>query len=84
MVRALGLYPSGSWFESRRAHQLFGSLLGMPTYDYKCGKCKKVIEVVHRITEEPKLLHEHCGGELFRCIGIIHVAYKGEGWARKK
>jgi len=56
----------------------------MPRYDYRCKKCNAVIEISHKITEDPKLLHEQCGGELLRCIVNIHVAYKGSGWARKR
>lgn len=55
----------------------------MPTYDYRCDKCQAVIEISHKIDEEPQLLHENCGGKLLRCIGVIQVVYRGTGWARK-
>ena len=55
----------------------------MPTYDYQCAKCQAVIEVVHKMDQKHKLLHEQCGGKLVRCINSIQVVYRGEGWARR-
>lgn len=33
----------------------------MPTYDYKCNKCKTVMEVTHSIKEDPEIACPDCG-----------------------
>jgi putative FmdB family regulatory protein len=32
----------------------------MPTYEYRCNKCKDVVEIVHSIKESPILICENC------------------------
>lgn len=57
----------------------------MPTYEYACQDpaCKGIIEVEHRMSEEPKLLCAKCGTLLRRIIaGPPAVHFKGSCWAK--
>jgi len=60
----------------------------MPTYDYECQKCKKIIEVYHSITKRLKTHKEadpetKCTGEVVRQFGNPEVVFKGKGWTPK-
>lgn len=35
----------------------------MPTYDYKCTDCEHVQEVMHRMSEKPKVKCEKCSSK---------------------
>lgn len=52
----------------------------MPTYEYRCLKCKRVFEIFHKITSSIREC-PHCGGKLERLItpnaGLI---FKGTGF----
>ncbi len=52
----------------------------MPTYEYKCGKCKKIFEIFHHISITKRKCPE-CGGKLEKLIvpsgGFI---FKGSGF----
>jgi putative FmdB family regulatory protein len=36
----------------------------MPTYEYKCEKCEKIVEIVHSIKESPKFMCEDCPDQI--------------------
>ena len=60
----------------------------MPTYDYECLKCKKIIEVYHSIMKRLKTHKEadpetKCTGEVVRQFGKPNVTFKGSGWTPK-
>jgi putative FmdB family regulatory protein len=60
----------------------------MPTYDYECQKCKKIIEVYHSIMIRLKTHREadpetKCTGEVVRQFGKPNVTFKGKGWTPK-
>ena len=40
----------------------------MPTYEYECGKCRRVFEIRQRISEPPLTTCDVCGGEVHRLI----------------
>ena len=44
----------------------------MPTYDYKCNECGKVVEVMHSSSETPKLKCENddCKGNMSKCFNV--------------
>lgn len=52
----------------------------MPTYEYRCLKCKRVFEIFHKITSSVRKC-PHCGCKLERLItpnaGLI---FKGTGF----
>jgi len=54
----------------------------MPSYTYKCNKCKK--ESVHYIPiqDRNKLLKCKCKGSLKRQVDSFSFILKGSGWAR--
>ena len=53
----------------------------MPTYEYGCGGCEKVIEVEQRITDKPISTCPTCGNTAFkRLISRTSFALKGSGW----
>lgn len=58
----------------------------MPTYEYECDKCKKVVEVMQSMTAERLKTHKECeetdcDGKVVRLIGAGGgVIFKGSGW----
>jgi len=53
----------------------------MPTYDYECLTCKRVIEVVHCMTYTGGELCPMCGTEMNKLIsGGSGIIFKGEGF----
>jgi len=54
----------------------------MPTYSYRCEKCKQEFDKFQQITEEP-LKECKCGGKLIRLIGKgSGIIFRGEGWSK--
>lgn len=43
----------------------------MPTYSYGCDNCGELLEVLHRMIEEPMVICEECNS---RCSKIIEVS----------
>jgi len=52
----------------------------MPIYEYACSACKKNIEVMQKITEEPLASCPACGGRLRKKISNTSFVLKGTGW----
>ncbi|MCM8787130.1 MAG: zinc ribbon domain-containing protein [Candidatus Omnitrophica bacterium] len=54
----------------------------MPTYDYECSKCGKIIEVFHKINQQPPIKEcPDCRGQLIRLIGCgMGLIFKGNGF----
>lgn len=53
----------------------------MPTYEYKCTKCKKTFEVLQRMSEAPIKKCPKCGGKPERLIGGgAGLIFKGSGF----
>lgn len=53
-------------------------------YDYHCKNCNNEVEVEHKITEEPKVLCDHCQFLMERIISKTHFVLKGDKWFNKK
>ena len=51
----------------------------MPMYEYKCGQCGQVFEVIQRFSDEPLTTHEGCGGTVERLISAPAFQFKGSG-----
>jgi putative FmdB family regulatory protein len=52
----------------------------MPIYEYRCGKCGKVLEKIQKFSDAPLVVHEECGGPLERLISTSALQFKGSGW----
>ena len=52
----------------------------MPTYEYRCQKCRQDFEVFQRITDEPVKECPECGGSVERLIAATNFILKGNGW----
>lgn len=53
----------------------------MPTYDYRCKKCKKRFERLQSIISPPLKKCVHCGGPVERLIGAgAGLIFKGSGF----
>ncbi len=52
----------------------------MPLYEYKCGRCGQVVEVLQRFSDEPLKVHDGCGGSLERLLSPPAFQFKGSGW----
>ena len=55
----------------------------MPIYDYVCGSCGHVVEVVHAISAPGPSVCERCGGAMKRALSAPAIVFKGSGWAKK-
>jgi putative FmdB family regulatory protein len=55
----------------------------MPTYEYRCPACDKVLTVRRSIhDEDPGYKCEDCNGkEMVQVIGVTQLNFKGTGWA---
>lgn len=68
----------------------------MPTYEYRCKKCKKIFEVFQNITAKPIKKCIHCasgpvqrligagGGFLFKGSGFHITDYRSKGYKEKQ
>jgi putative FmdB family regulatory protein len=52
----------------------------MPLYDYKCGECGHIFEVMQKITEEPLKFCPECKGPIKRLISASGIIFKGTGF----
>jgi len=52
----------------------------MPLYEYKCGSCGEVFEVIQKFSDSPLSVHEKCGGAVERLISASALQFKGSGW----
>jgi putative FmdB family regulatory protein len=53
----------------------------MPTYEYKCIKCKETVDIVHKITEEIVYFCMDCNIAMTKMFcGTVGVHFKGNGW----
>lgn len=52
----------------------------MPLYEYRCGRCGEVFEVIEKFSDAPLATHEGCGGEVERLLSPPALQFKGSGW----
>ena len=53
----------------------------MPTYEYRCDKCRDAFEECQSITADPLELCPTCGGKVVRIIsGGAGLLFKGNGF----
>lgn len=52
----------------------------MPTYEYRCEKCKKHFEFFQKISDAPLTKCPECAGTIKRLVSAASFALKGGGW----
>jgi len=52
----------------------------MPIYEYQCGQCGKVEEVIQKFSDRPLTKCKHCSGNLNKLISHSAFHLKGTGW----
>ena len=52
----------------------------MAIYEYQCIRCDRIVEVTHRMSEEPMISCLKCGSETKRIISTVGFRLKGDGW----
>jgi putative FmdB family regulatory protein len=52
----------------------------MPTYEYRCEKCKKHFEIFQKISEAPLTKCPECQGQIKRLVSAASFTLKGGGW----
>jgi putative FmdB family regulatory protein len=52
----------------------------MPLYEYQCGSCGSVFEVMQKFSDQPLAVHENCGGAVQRLLSAPALQFKGSGW----
>ena len=56
----------------------------MPTYEYRCPECGRLVEKFHSMSETPKYVCE-CGNVLLRSVsGGTAVLYRAKGFTQYK
>jgi putative FmdB family regulatory protein len=52
----------------------------MPIYEYQCGKCHEVCEVLQKAKDKPPEKCPRCGGPMVKRISSPAIQFKGTGW----
>jgi putative FmdB family regulatory protein len=52
----------------------------MPIYEYECCSCRKVIEVLQRISDKPLDYCPDCHGSVTKLVSMSAFHLKGGGW----
>jgi len=52
----------------------------VPTYDYQCRSCDRIIEVIHPMSSDGPTVCEQCGGALRRILYATGIIFKGSGF----
>ncbi len=52
----------------------------MPTYEYRCERCGRNVEVVQSFTDSPLTTCEACAGPLRKVYAPVGIVFKGSGF----
>jgi putative FmdB family regulatory protein len=52
----------------------------MPTYEYRCAKCGRHLDVYQSFSEAPLTKHDGCGGKLTKVLSPAGIVLKGSGF----
>ena len=52
----------------------------MPIYEYQCGQCGEIEEVIQKFSDKPLTKCKHCAGKLNKLISHSAFHLKGTGW----
>ncbi len=56
----------------------------MAIYEYACEKCTKIVEVIHKHDETPKIICKECSEDMHRIMSLGGFRLKGDGWTIPK
>ena len=52
----------------------------MPIYEYRCTKCRHLVEVIQKIGDRPLRKCRKCSGKLEKLVSVASFHLKGGGW----
>ena len=52
----------------------------MPIYEYRCEKCGDSFDVLQRMSDDPLVTCEKCGGTLRKVLHPVAIHFKGSGF----
>lgn len=52
----------------------------MPLYEYECGSCRKIHEVMQKFSDAPLSACPECDGPVNKIMSLSSFALKGAGW----
>jgi putative FmdB family regulatory protein len=52
----------------------------MPIYEYECGQCGRIEEVLQKFSDKPLTRCDHCSGRLRKIVSHTSFQLKGTGW----
>ena len=52
----------------------------MPVYEYQCEKCKEVVEVLQKVSDDPLTECEKCGGKIEKHFNQMNFHLYGPGF----
>jgi putative FmdB family regulatory protein len=52
----------------------------MPIYEYQCEKCKEVVEVLQKVSDDEMTECEKCGGKLGKLFNQMNFHLYGPGF----
>ena len=44
----------------------------MPVYEYQCEKCKEIVEVLQKVSDDPLTECEKCGGKIEKLFNSMN------------
>ncbi|MCX6372294.1 MAG: FmdB family transcriptional regulator [Actinobacteria bacterium] len=52
----------------------------MPIYEYRCDQCGESFDVLQRMSDDPLVTCEECGGTLRKVLHPVAIHFKGSGF----
>ena len=52
----------------------------MPIYEYRCDDCGTSFEVLQKMSDDPLVACEQCGGHLSKVLHPVAIHFKGSGF----
>ena len=52
----------------------------MPVYEYQCEKCKEIVEVLQKVSDDPLTECEKCGGKIEKLFNSMNFHLYGSGF----
>jgi putative FmdB family regulatory protein len=52
----------------------------VPIYEYRCDKCEDSFDVLQRMSDDPLVSCEKCGGTLRKVLHPVAIHFKGSGF----